>query len=129
MRRGRPRHEDVLTPREWQVLELVRDGLTNEQIASRLAITADTAKFHVSEILSKLGVESRQQAAAWQGRPRAVPAAGLPAALARYVGSLSPLKLAGAAVIAAAAIGLVALAAGVFLTDSNSSPGSEESGL
>jgi DNA-binding CsgD family transcriptional regulator len=106
MRRGRPRHQDVLTPREWQVLDLLRDGLTNDQIAARLGISLDTAKFHVSEILSKLGVETRQQAAAWQGRPCAVPAAGLPAAIARYAGSLSPLKLAGAAVIAADAAAL-----------------------
>jgi hypothetical protein len=100
----------------------VRDGLTNEQIASRLAITADTAKFHVSEILSKLSVETRQQAAAWQGRPRAVPATGIPAAIGRYVGSLTPLQVAGAAVIAAAAIGLAALAAGVLLTGSTPRP-------
>ena len=118
MRRGRPRHDDVLTPREWEVLNLLRDGLTNEQIAARLAITADTAKFHVSEILSKLGVENRQQAAAWQGRPRGVSIAGLPAAIARYAGSLSALKLAGITVIVVAAISLAALAAGVLITES-----------
>jgi DNA-binding CsgD family transcriptional regulator len=115
---GRPRHDDVLTPREWQVLDLLRDGLTNEQIAARLAISPDTAKFHVSEILTKLGVETRQQAAAWQGRPRGVPIAGLPGAIGRTLGSLSQLQLAGAAVLAAAALGLAALAAGLLLTES-----------
>ena len=64
-RRGRPRHPDILTPREWDVLALLREGATNEQIASRLGITERTAKFHVSEILSKLGVASREEAAAW----------------------------------------------------------------
>jgi DNA-binding CsgD family transcriptional regulator len=123
MRRGRPRHDDVLTPREWQVLDLLRQGLTNEQIAARLGVSPDTAKFHVSEILGKLGVETRQQAAAWQGRPRGVPIAGLPAAIARLVGSLSPLQLAGAAVIAGAAIGLAALAAGLLLTESRRGAG------
>lgn len=122
MRRGRPRHDDVLTPREWQVLDLLRDGLTNDQIAARLAISPDTAKFHVSEILTKLGVQTRQQAAAWTGRPRGAPIAGLPGAIARRLASLSPLKLAGAAVIAAAAVTLAALAAGVLLTGSEPGP-------
>jgi DNA-binding CsgD family transcriptional regulator len=127
MRRGRPRHDDVLTPREWQVLDLLRDGLTNDQIAARLAISPDTAKFHVSEILSKLGVETRQQAAAWPGRPRGVPIAGLPAALGRILGSLSPLKLVAAAALTAAALGLAALAAGLILMDSKSPPAREAS--
>ena len=64
--RGRPRHPDVLTPREQDVLSLIREGLTNEQIAARLGITFETAKHHVSEILSKLGVETREEAAAWR---------------------------------------------------------------
>ena len=65
MRRGRPRHPDVLTPRQWEVLRLVREGLSNEEIARRLGISTDGAKFHVSEILSKLGVTSRGEAARW----------------------------------------------------------------
>jgi DNA-binding CsgD family transcriptional regulator len=71
-KRGRPPHPDILTPREWQVLDLLREGLTNEQIAQRLDISPATAKYHVSEILSKLGVETREQAAAWQ--PELAPA-------------------------------------------------------
>jgi DNA-binding NarL/FixJ family response regulator len=71
-RRGRPPYPDILTPREWEVLELLRQGLSNEHIAELLGITLRTAKFHVSEILSKLGVESREQAAAWQ--PEEAPA-------------------------------------------------------
>src|SRR3972149_349968 len=65
-RRGRPPHADILTPREWEVLALLRGGLTNEQIAARLDISLATAKDHVSEILSKLGVATREEAAAWQ---------------------------------------------------------------
>jgi DNA-binding CsgD family transcriptional regulator/photosystem II stability/assembly factor-like uncharacterized protein len=65
-KRGRPRHPDVLTPREWEVLALVREGLTNEQIAERLGVTLHAARYHVSEILSKLGVATREEAAAWQ---------------------------------------------------------------
>lgn len=74
--RGRPRHPDILTPRQWQVLSLLREGLSNEQIALRLGISLDGVKFHVSEILGKLGVTSRNEAARWQpgertGAPRA----------------------------------------------------------
>lgn len=53
-----------LTPREREVLGLVRRGLTNEEIAQRLGITLDGAKYHVSQIISKLGVSSREEAAA-----------------------------------------------------------------
>jgi DNA-binding CsgD family transcriptional regulator len=62
MRRGRPRHDDILTPREWQVLRLIREGLTNEQIAEELGISLSAAKYHVSEILAKLGVPGRHEA-------------------------------------------------------------------
>ena len=48
-----------LTPREWQVAELIARGYTNPQIAAELTITRETAKTHVSNILSKLGVRSR----------------------------------------------------------------------
>ena len=46
-----------LTSREWEVLALLRDRLANPEIAERLGITRDAVKYHVSEILSKLGVE------------------------------------------------------------------------
>ena len=52
-----------LTPREWEVLALIREGLSNEQIAQRLGISLSGAKFHVSEILSKLQVTDRVEAA------------------------------------------------------------------
>ena len=45
MNRGRRRHDDILTPREWEVLNLVEAGLTNEQIAERLGISFGTAKY------------------------------------------------------------------------------------
>src|SRR4030042_1181678 len=71
-KRGRPPYPDILPPREWEVLALLRQGLTNEQIADRLDITIHAARYHVSEILSKLGVGSRQEAAAWE-REKAKP--------------------------------------------------------
>jgi ATP/maltotriose-dependent transcriptional regulator MalT len=53
-----------LTPRERDVLALVAAGKSNRQIASELFITDKTASVHVSNILSKLGVSSRGEAAA-----------------------------------------------------------------
>jgi DNA-binding CsgD family transcriptional regulator/Tol biopolymer transport system component len=57
---------DTLTAREREVFALLRRGLTNEEIAQRLGISLDGAKYHVSQILSKLGVATREEAAAWQ---------------------------------------------------------------
>jgi DNA-binding CsgD family transcriptional regulator len=65
-RRGRPPHPDILTPREWEVLAFLREGLSNPEIAGRLGISRDGVKFHVSEILGKLGLSSREEAAAWR---------------------------------------------------------------
>jgi glutamate racemase len=62
-RRGRPRYPDILTPREWEVLAFVRRGDSNSQIGRRLGISFAGAKYHVAEIMSKLGVHSRQEAA------------------------------------------------------------------
>ena len=53
-----------LTPREREVLALVADGRTNRQIAEALFISAKTASVHVSNILAKLGVANRGEAAA-----------------------------------------------------------------
>ena len=100
--RGRPRHPDILTPREWEVLALVREGLSNPQIGERLSISADAAKYHVSEILSKLGVSSREEAAAWRPEPSEAPV--LRPVWARV---LPVAALAGAAV-ALAGVGLLA---------------------
>jgi DNA-binding NarL/FixJ family response regulator len=54
----------ALTPRELQVLAFVADGRTNRQIAEALFINQKTASVHVSNILSKLGVANRAEAAA-----------------------------------------------------------------
>ncbi|HWD42896.1 MAG TPA: response regulator transcription factor [Actinomycetota bacterium] len=54
---------DALTDREREVLVLVAQGLSNQQIADSLVISERTARTHVSNILGKLGVASRTQAA------------------------------------------------------------------
>ncbi|MBW5484609.1 LuxR C-terminal-related transcriptional regulator [Streptomyces bambusae] len=61
MDEGRLRSE--LTSRELEVMEYVSQGLSNQQIASRLAVSENTVKTHVSRTLNKLGMRSRVEAA------------------------------------------------------------------
>ena len=65
--RGRPRHDDVLTPAEWRIANWVRHGLTNRRIAERMGVSVDAVKFHVANALSKLGLESRKELKLWSG--------------------------------------------------------------
>ena len=110
--RGRPRHPDVLTPREWAVFEHLREGRTNEEIAQRLGITLDGAKYHVSSILSKLGVSSRTEASRWQpAQPARVGFRGWSFLLALG-------KMTGVAVAASALLGVGVLGYGVLISES-----------
>jgi DNA-binding CsgD family transcriptional regulator len=99
---------EELTPREREVLELLRLGLTNTEIARRMQISTDGAKYHVSEIITKLGVRSRYEAAAW---PRRLPwwmSAIAPVELFwRKLGWMPQLAAAIAAVAVAAGIGVL----------------------
>lgn len=61
VRREQPLVEP-LSPREMEVLALLAEGLSNQEIASRLCIAHGTVKNHVSSILSKLDVRDRTQA-------------------------------------------------------------------
>lgn len=54
--------QDVLTPREREVLQTLGAGLGNREIAARLGISEHTAKFHVSQILAKLNATTRAEA-------------------------------------------------------------------
>ena len=66
----------ALTPREAEVAALVGEGLTNRQVARRLAISERTAESHVQHVLTKLGFSSRSQIAVWSldpGRPHPAP--------------------------------------------------------
>lgn len=53
---------DALTPRETETLALLAEGLPNKLVADRLGVTERTARYHVAQILSKLGAQSRTEA-------------------------------------------------------------------
>src|SRR5216683_1996892 len=54
--------EEDLTPRELQVLQLIRDGCKNKQIADQLSISENTVNFHIKNIVDKLGANDRTHA-------------------------------------------------------------------
>jgi len=70
-KRGRPAHNDVLTPAEWRTVHAVRHGLSNRGIAERRGISVDGVKYHVGNVLAKLGLTGRGELRLWHGAPRA----------------------------------------------------------
>jgi DNA-binding NarL/FixJ family response regulator len=64
---------DRLTDRELEVLRLVTEGLRNKEIAARLGISENTAKYHLRNILEKLHAESRTELAARAVREGLIP--------------------------------------------------------
>lgn len=63
--------DSVLTARERQTAELIAQGLSNREIATRLSISARTVETHTQHILTKLDFRSRAQIASWVARQRA----------------------------------------------------------
>lgn len=72
-----PEPERLLTRRELDVLELMRHGLANKQIARALSIELPTVKNHVHHILTKLDLSNRAEVGAWARRHPRLPAAAL----------------------------------------------------
>ena len=118
MRRGRPPYPGPLTPREWEVLRLIEDGLTNEEIAARLGISFAGARYHVAEIISKLGVSSRYEAIAWAQERSATqrPWAGLALLVSRlHLGSPVGAASVGVASVGVVVAGVAIIAAALLL--------------
>jgi len=68
--RGRPPHDDVLTPAEWRIAHAVKHGMTNRAIAERRGISIDAVKFHIANIVAKLGVNNRTELRQWFRAPK-----------------------------------------------------------
>lgn len=66
--RGSVASHPLLTPREQQILDRIAAGHSNKMIARELDLSLHTIKRHVANILNKLGVNSRFQAATWVHR-------------------------------------------------------------
>jgi two-component system nitrate/nitrite response regulator NarL len=62
--------EELLTPREREILECLADGLNNKTIARKLGISDATVKVHVKNVLRKLNLASRLEAAVWKHRSK-----------------------------------------------------------
>jgi DNA-binding NarL/FixJ family response regulator len=60
-----PESLEPLTEREREVATLLAQGMSNREISATLVISENTAEVHVKHILSKLGLRSRSQVAAW----------------------------------------------------------------
>ena len=69
-RRGRPPHDDLLTPAEWRIANAVRHGMTSRQIATRRGISVEAVKYHVANILQKLSLKDRKALRQWHGAPK-----------------------------------------------------------
>ncbi len=68
--RGRPPTDDVLTPAEWKVAHAVQHGMTNRAIAARRGVSAETVKYHVANVLAKLGLADRVALRGWFAPPK-----------------------------------------------------------
>jgi DNA-binding CsgD family transcriptional regulator len=69
-RRGRPPHDDVLTPAEWRIVHHVKHGMTSREIARRRGVSINAVKYHVANALAKLGLTNRKQLRHWHQPPK-----------------------------------------------------------
>jgi DNA-binding CsgD family transcriptional regulator len=111
------------TPRQREVLDLLVRGYTNGQVAQALGISLDGAKWHVTEILTKLGVRSREDAAEYWRREQGI--ASRLSGWARFGGTSPAWLKAGSAVAAAVIVAGVALAVAWPRTDGTAPSGPE----
>jgi DNA-binding CsgD family transcriptional regulator/catechol 2,3-dioxygenase-like lactoylglutathione lyase family enzyme len=73
--RGRPPHPDVLTPAEWEVLDWIRHGISRREIAKHRGTSRDAIRYHVRNIVGKLGARNSAHLRHWPGYPSSSPLA------------------------------------------------------
>jgi DNA-binding NarL/FixJ family response regulator len=66
-----PQHD--LTPRELEVVRLLGEGLSNEEVAARLVVETATVKSHLTRVMTKLGTRDRLQTVVWAYRSGLLP--------------------------------------------------------
>jgi DNA-binding CsgD family transcriptional regulator/catechol 2,3-dioxygenase-like lactoylglutathione lyase family enzyme len=85
-RRGRPPHDDVLTPAEWRIVHAVQHGMSNREIARRRGISLDAVKFHLDNVRTKLQIDSRKSLREWFRSPKG-------SALAKQAATMTTMQL------------------------------------
>ena len=103
----------LLTPAEWRVIEALREGGTNAEIAARLGLSLDTVKYHISNMLAKLELGDRRALASWRPEGRRGRLGALftvPAALWTVARPIAWVG-AGTAAVAGVVVGVVAVVA------------------
>lgn len=63
----------MLTPAEWRIVNAVRHGFSNGEIAKRRGISLDAVKYHVANAIAKLGLRDRRELKRWRGTPNDSP--------------------------------------------------------
>ena len=112
---GRTRHfESGLTPRQREVLRLIAKGHTNGEIAEKLGVSLAGAKWHVSELLSRFGVNSREDLAELMERERRGPVERTRGWMAGLAGLMTVKLGAGTAVAAGIGVTAVVVGAGAY---------------
>lgn len=69
-KRGRPPQDDLLTRTEWAIVHAVQHGMTTKEIARRRGVSFDAVKFHVDNIMAKVGVSNRKALRRWFRAPK-----------------------------------------------------------
>ena len=111
------------TPRQREVLNLLTRGRTNREIAEELGISLDGAKWHVSEIISRLGVDSREEAAEYWRHQN-----GMRMRFTRMAGVFSSGALKWAAAVVAASAIVFVSAVVIFALRESGSEGEQHAG-
>src|SRR6185312_15022527 len=117
--RGPHLRDSVLTERQRAVLQLIAAGKTNAEIGEALGISLDGAKWHVTEILTRLQVQTREQAADWWRHEQSV----LQRA-SRFFGLFRPMTALGGIALGGTVLAAVGVGAVVMLMRPGDAPAS-----